>query len=67
MSLAPVLLDAAHHLEERLLQHVLRVLRAPQHPEREVVNGRLERPVQRLQRFQVASLRPGYENVGDGE
>jgi len=67
VSFPAVLLDAPDHLEERLLQHILGVLGAAQHAEREIVHGRLERPVQRLKRLQVARLRPGYENVGDGE
>src|SRR4029077_471319 len=67
VSLTAVLLDAPHHLEERLLEDVLRVLGPAQHAERQVVDGRLERPVQRFQRLQVARLRPRNENVGNGE
>ena len=52
--LAPVLADAPDHLEERLLQHVFGILGAAQDAERQVVHGRLERPVQRFERFQIA-------------
>src|SRR5438105_10194666 len=45
VSFPAVLLDAPDHLEERLLQHILGVLGAAQHAEREIVHGRLERPV----------------------
>src|SRR5437763_158065 len=67
VSFAAVLLEAPHHLDERLLQHILGVLRAAQYPEGDVVHGRFEGPIQRLQRLQVARLCPGDQNVGDGE
>src|SRR5438445_5873785 len=65
--LPAVLLDAPHHLEEGLLQYVLRVLGRPQDAEREVVHGRFERPVERFQRLQIARTGARDEDVGDGE
>src|SRR3989441_10863468 len=46
---------------------LFRSLGAPQDAEREVVHGRLERPVQRFQGVQIARPGPGDEDVRHGE
>jgi len=67
MPLAAVAADALHHLEKRLLQHVLGVLGVAEDAARQVVDRGLESAVQRLQRRLVSGLGPGHQDVGNGE
>jgi hypothetical protein len=59
MPFAAVLLDAPHHFEKRLLHHILGILRSLQHPAREIVDRRLERPIQGFEGLFISGLRSG--------
>src|SRR2546426_11848651 len=67
MAFTAVLLDVAHHLEERLLQHVLGILRPPHHAPDEIVDRRLEGPEQGFEGHFISGLRAGDEDIRDGE
>src|SRR5207245_170616 len=67
IAFAAELLDVAHDLEKRLLQHVLRVLRPPQDAPHEIVDRRLESPVQGFEGSFISGLRAGDDDIGNGE